>query len=214
MNKYHKIFNRSTRRTGGPSPRTAPRVLRTAGTADCGPAAQHWQIGSTHALRSVLLKWVQKLHGRRGSSREAIDSNKALAAQSCIHSPIALGMSQRPCGEYVVQHGDTVVRIAEAYGTLTSNVITQERQYPDPYKLFPGQKLFILERDATAQTQHRLVAGETLQSIAQQHRISLQALEAANTDAHPVKLVPGSFLRLPNDGTDMKSKQETKTAWI
>jgi len=38
MNKYHKIFNRSTRRT----PRTAPRVLRTAGTADCGPAAQHW----------------------------------------------------------------------------------------------------------------------------------------------------------------------------
>ena len=30
MNKYHKIFNRSTRRTGGPSPRTAPRVLRTA----------------------------------------------------------------------------------------------------------------------------------------------------------------------------------------
>jgi len=41
MNKYHKIFNRSTRRTGVPSPRTAPRVLRTASTADCGPAAQH-----------------------------------------------------------------------------------------------------------------------------------------------------------------------------
>ena len=171
------------------------------------------QLGLNHALRSVLSKWVQKLRGRRGSSREAI-ARKSLAAGSCILAPVAVGMSQRACGEYVVQRGDTVVRIAEAYGTLTSNVVTQERQYPDPYKLFPGQKLFILERDATAQTQHRLVAGETLQSIAQQHRISLQALEAANTDAHPVKLVPGSFLRLPNDGADMKSKQETKTAWI
>ncbi len=29
MNKCLKIINRSTRRTGGPSPRTAPRVLRT-----------------------------------------------------------------------------------------------------------------------------------------------------------------------------------------
>ena len=122
-------------------------------------------------------------------------------------------MSQRACSEYVVQRGDTVVRIAEAYGTLTSNVVTQERQYPDPYKLFPGQKLVILERDAIAQTQHRVVAGETLRSIAQQHSIPLQALEAANPDAHPIKLVPGSILRLPNDSTDMTSKQETMATW-
>jgi len=54
MNKYHKIFNRSTRRTGGPSPRTAPRVLRTAGTADCGPAAQHWK----QVNRSAVWDWA------------------------------------------------------------------------------------------------------------------------------------------------------------
>lgn len=50
-------------------------------------------------------------------------------------------MSQKAFVEYEVQRGDTVVRIAEAFGTLTSNVVTQGHQYPDPYKLFPGQKL-------------------------------------------------------------------------
>ena len=56
-------------------------------------------------------------------------------------------MSRSAC---VLQRGDTVVRIAEAYGTLPSNVVSDDRQHPDPYKLFPGQKLVILERDATA----------------------------------------------------------------
>ena len=37
----------------GPSPRTAPRVLRTAGTADCGPAAQHCYT-EARALVSVV----------------------------------------------------------------------------------------------------------------------------------------------------------------
>ena len=115
-------------------------------------------------------------------------------------------MSQRVCGEYEVQRGDTVVRIAETFGTLTSNVVTQAHQYPDPYKLFPGQKLLILERDSTAPTQNRIVAGETLGIIAQQHRVSLQALQAANPDAHPVKLVPGTYLRLPNGGSYITSK--------
>ncbi len=91
------------------------------------------QLGLNHALRSVLSKWVQKLRGRRGSSREAI-ARKSLAAGSCILAPVAVGMSQRACGEYVVQRGDTVVRIAEAYGTLTSNVVTQERPMSTPAK--------------------------------------------------------------------------------
>lgn len=109
-------------------------------------------------------------------------------------------MSKRACVEYEVQRGDTVVRIAETFGALTSNVVTQAHQYPDPYKLFPGQKLLILERESTAPTHHRIVAGETLGIIAQQHGVSLQALQAANPAAHFVKLVPGQFLRLSNGG--------------
>ena len=53
------------------------------------------------------------------------------------------------------------------------------------------------------------MAGETLRSIGQQHRIPLQALEAANPNSHCIKLVPESILCLPNDVTDMTSKQET-----
>lgn len=112
-------------------------------------------------------------------------------------------MSDRAYVEYVVQRGDTVVRIAEMFETLTSNVVTQTCHYPDPYKLFPGQKLCILKRNSIAQGQHRIVAGETLGVIAQQHHLSLKALQAANPDAHFAKLVPGTFLRLPNSSRHM-----------
>ena len=134
-------------------------------------------------------------------------SNKA---RSCKPSLAATRMRQTACGEYVVQRGDTVVQIAQTFGTLTSNVVTQAHQYPDPYKLYPGQKLMILERDSNAPTQHRIVAGETLDIIAQQHGVPLQALQAANPDAHPVKLVPGTLLRLPNGGRYITSKSNWK----
>lgn len=88
---------------------------------------------------------------------------------------------------------------------MTSHVVTQNHTYPNPYKLFPGQKLLILERDAAAQTQHRVVAGETLQNIAHQHRIQWQDLQAVNPEADLIKLVPGSLLRLPNGDKDMTS---------
>jgi len=39
----------------GPSPRTAPRVLRTAGTADCGPAAQHC-THTPYCVRAINLR--------------------------------------------------------------------------------------------------------------------------------------------------------------
>ncbi len=73
----------------------------------------------------------------------------------------SLTMAQRP---YTVQQGDTVVDIAQAFGTLSSNVVTQEGQLPDPFKLFPGQRLVIrLDRPAN-QTTHQVMAGETLSS--------------------------------------------------
>ncbi len=54
MNKYHKIFNRSTQQNGGSF--AAYCAARTADCGYCGPAAQHWPW----ALY-ILLKW-QCLH--------------------------------------------------------------------------------------------------------------------------------------------------------
>ncbi len=61
-------------------------------------------------------------------------------------------MSHRAGEQYEVQRGDTVLRIAQAFGTLTSNVVTEDHKLPDPYKLFPGQKLLVLEREAVRLT--------------------------------------------------------------
>ncbi len=72
----------------------------------------------------------------------------AFQKPNCILA--SLTMAQRP---YAVQPGDTVVDIAQTLGTLSSNVVTQEGQLPDPFKLFAGQQLAIrLERPANQTT--------------------------------------------------------------
>lgn len=96
-----------------------------------------------------------------------------------------------------MQSGDTVVDIAQSYGTLSSNVLTSNRQIPDPYDLVPGQQLVIRLDPQAPQTTHKVVAGETLYIIAQQHNISLAALQAANPNVDTYKLQPGQDLRLP-----------------
>lgn len=46
--------------------------------------------------------------------------------------------------DYTVQSGDTLLRIANSYGTIPSNVVTPGRSDPDPYSLIPGQTLVVL----------------------------------------------------------------------
>lgn len=107
-------------------------------------------------------------------------------------------MAQRP---YVVQQGDTVVDIAQMFGTLSSNVVTQQGQLPDPFKLFPGQQLVLkLDRPAN-QTTHQVIAGETLSLIAQQHHIPVSTLEAANPGVDPLTPLPGLTIRLSQNGS-------------
>ena len=101
---------------------------------------------------------------------------------------------------YVVQSGDTIVDIAQAYGTLSSNVFTSQGTIPDPYALFTGQALLIRLAPQAPETTHRVVAGETLLIIAQQHNKSLAALQAANPNADTYRLQPGQDLSLPHHG--------------
>ena len=109
----------------------------------------------------------------------------------------SLTMAQRP---YTVQPGDTVVDIAQAFGTLSSNVVTQEGQLPDPFKIFPGQQVVIrLDRPAK-QTTHQVIAGETLSLIAQQHHIPASRLKAANPGVDPWTPQPGLIVHLPYNG--------------
>lgn len=100
----------------------------------------------------------------------------------------------------LVQSGDTIVDIAQSYGTLSSNVLTSQGTIPDPCALVPGQALLIRLAPQAPQTTHRVVAGETLLIIAQQHNISVAALQTANPNADTYRLQPGQDLSLPHYG--------------
>ncbi len=93
---------------------------------------------------------------------------------------------------YVVQSGDTIVDIAQ--------VFTSQGTIPDPYALFTGQELLTRLTPQAPKPTHRVVADETLLTIAQQHNISLAALQAANPNADTYRLQPGQALGLPHHG--------------
>lgn len=78
--------------------------------------------------------------------------------------------------DYIVQSGDTLLRIANSYGTIASNVVTQGGSHPDPYSLIPGQTLVVLPEN------HVVVDGETLVSLAKKYRTTPDRILAANPE--------------------------------
>ena len=97
---------------------------------------------------------------------------------------------------YIIQRGDTVVRIAKAFDVPTSHVVTQQRTPPNPYKLYPGKNVFVLPRSSETPDIHRVVAGETLQRIAGQHRLSVEEVEAANPGVDFSAIYDGQLVAL------------------
>lgn len=78
--------------------------------------------------------------------------------------------------DYTVQSGDTLLRIANSYGTIASNVLTQGGSNPDPYSLIPGQTLVVLPE------YHVVVEGDTLVSLATKYRTTSDRTLAANPE--------------------------------
>ncbi len=76
--------------------------------------------------------------------------------------------------DYTVQSGDTLLRIANSYGTIPSNVVTQGGSHPDPYSLIPGQTLVVLPE------YHVAVEGDTLVSLAKKNKTTSERISAVN----------------------------------
>ena len=101
--------------------------------------------------------------------------------------------------EHVLERGDTVVRIAQKYGTFSSNVVTATGELPNPYRLKYGQTLYVRPIGDTKPTTHTFVPGETVARIAAQHRIPSRELLAANPGVDLNSLIEGQTLHLPID---------------
>ena len=98
-----------------------------------------------------------------------------------------------------MERGDTVVRIAQRYGTFSSNVVTATGELPNPYRLKYGQTLYVRPIGDTRTTTHTFIPGETVARIAAQHGIPSRELLAANPGVDFNSLIDGQTLLLPVD---------------
>ena len=99
---------------------------------------------------------------------------------------------------YVVKSGDTLFRIARAYGTTVEQLF-YVNQLERPGVLSVGQAL-IIPREIRI---HRVQPGESLYTIARQYQVSLTSLIRANPQlTNPGQIQPGQKLSLPGDNGD------------
>jgi len=91
---------------------------------------------------------------------------------------------------YVVQHGDTLSRIAAEHDTTVA-AIAQLNGLSNPNQIFIGQELAIPGKDT-----YRVRAGDTLESIARATGTDTSVLVAANGITNPNRLYVGTQLQL------------------
>ncbi len=109
--------------------------------------------------------------------------------------------------EHIVQRGEYLATIAAKYG-VTVNAIIQANALRNPNLLTPGQKLIIPAAGAapvpatgtatpSATRVHVVARGETLQGIARQYGVTVQALMSANQISNPNLIRVGQKLVIP-----------------
>ena len=101
---------------------------------------------------------------------------------------------------HIVQHGDTLFSIAQAYG-LSMEVLAEANGLTYPYTVYVGQRLVIpLEETPqptpTGQT-YIVQYGDTLYSIALAFGLSVEALAEANGLTYPYTIYVGQRLVIP-----------------
>jgi LysM repeat protein len=120
---------------------------------------------------------------------------------------------------YTIKQGDNLGKIARNHGT-TPEAIIRLNGIKDPLKIQPGQKIKIPGTSSSsspapstsAGKTHRVASGETFYSIAKKHRISVEALIAANPKVNPATLRPGQVINLTKASTAPQPVSAPKTA--
>lgn len=131
----------------------------------------------------------------------------ALAALAAAPAALALPHAQGSCagGTYRVVRGDTLYSIARLCRSGVADLARANR-LDSAARIAPGQVLRLRPaptqpapayEGGEAEDGYRVVAGDTLFSLARWSRVSLAALLAANPGIEPEKLEIGDLVRLP-----------------
>lgn len=97
---------------------------------------------------------------------------------------------------YTVKAGDTLFKIANAYG-VTTNDLTTANGLTNPDRLAIGQNIFI---PTPTPATHTVVRGDTMYQLARRYGISLQDLINANPQIqNPNYLSIGQVINIPNN---------------
>jgi murein DD-endopeptidase MepM/ murein hydrolase activator NlpD len=106
---------------------------------------------------------------------------------------------------YTAQLGDSLARIAHAYGTSIDALMEANLLVNRDYVPAVGQRLSVISRTGSDQPNpvqglpYIVKEGETLLEIAARHTLSISELVRTNDLAYPVRLFPGQRLRIPGN---------------
>lgn len=102
-------------------------------------------------------------------------------------------------GDYIVQRGDSVYRIARAQGVSIRALIDENNLQP-PYEIYPGQKLRIPRG-----RYHTVQRGETVYSISRRYDVDMASLTQLNRIPPPYEIRVGEKLQIPGRGAQMQA---------
>ncbi|WP_456459716.1 LysM peptidoglycan-binding domain-containing protein [Desulfurobacterium sp.] len=108
---------------------------------------------------------------------------------------------------YIVKKGDSLNKIAEKFGTTTTEIILSNKLKP-PYVIYPGQRLVIPERYKI----YRVRKGDSLNRIARKFGVSLKALIKENHLRKPYKIYPGQRLKIPAGKVFLRQQTKRETS--
>lgn len=118
---------------------------------------------------------------------------------------------------YAARLGDTIAGIAADFNTAADEIVSANRLIVTSPPLLAGQPVAVISRTGTDAPRPRtgrpylVAAGETLLSIAVQHRLTPAELAAANDLALAATVFPGQRLRIPDDSVAYRDLPE---GWV
>ena len=124
-----------------------------------------------------------------------------------LRNSTVAGQETRGTGSitYTVQRGDTLSKIADAYGVTVEHIV-ELNNIQDPNLIYPNEKLRITESENTnlnpiSQSSSRdytyiVQRGDTLWKIARQYGVSVRYIVRLNGITNPNLIFPGRILKI------------------